>query len=104
MSIAMRVISQKTLREFWGQYPDSKLQLQSWYKTARAAKWKNLNEVRQAYPSADGVPSKGHDTLTVFNICGGTYRLIVRIRYDYELVNVRCVLTHAEYDKENWKE
>jgi len=40
----------------------------------------------------------------VFNISGNRYRLITRIRYDYQLVNIRVVLTHAEYDKETWKE
>ena len=42
--------------------------------------------------------------LTVFNVCGNKYRLIARIRYDYQLVNVRAVLTHKEYSEGNWKE
>jgi len=40
----------------------------------------------------------------VFNICGNKYRLITRIRYDWGLLNIRCVLTHAEYDRDAWKE
>lgn len=44
------------------------------------------------------------ETLTVFNIGDNKYRLIARIRYDYRLVNVRVVLTHAEYDKNTWME
>jgi mRNA interferase HigB len=43
-------------------------------------------------------------TLTVFNICGNKYRLVTRIRYDWQLINVRCVLTHVEYDRGKWKE
>lgn len=31
-------------------------------------------------------------------------RFVARIRYDYRLVNIRTVLTHAEYDKGTWKE
>ena len=42
--------------------------------------------------------------LTVFNIGGNKYRLITRIRYDYQLLNIRGVLTHSEYDKQKWKE
>jgi len=32
------------------------------------------------------------------------YRLVARIRYDYQLVNVRAILTHREYDEGQWKE
>ena len=60
--------------------------------------------MRATFPHADGVESDGGDTLTVFNIGGNKYRLIARIRYDYQLVNVRFVLTHAEYDQGDWKE
>jgi mRNA interferase HigB len=40
----------------------------------------------------------------VFNIKGNSYRLVVRIRYDYQLINVRAVLTHAAYDRGQWKD
>ena len=39
----------------------------------------------------------------MFNIAGNKYRLVARIRYDYQLINIRAVLTHAEYDAEKWK-
>lgn len=100
----MRVISLEPLREFWTVHPDAEIPLRLWYRTARAALWRNLNEVRRTYPHADAVRTAGGDTLTVFNVCGNRYRLIVRIRYDFGLVNVRHVLTHAEYDRGRWKE
>lgn len=56
------------------------------------------------YPHADGVLTAAGEQLTVFNIGGNKYRLIARIRYDYQLVNIRVVLTHAEYDRGKWKE
>ncbi|MGB3672294.1 MAG: type II toxin-antitoxin system HigB family toxin [Phormidesmis sp.] len=31
------------------------------------------------------------------------YRLISRVDYKYKKVFIRAVLTHAEYDKEDWK-
>jgi len=75
-----------------------------WYKTAILADWRSLQDVRCTYPHADGVRTEGGETLTVFNIKGNKYRLIASIRYDYQLVNVRCVMTHAEYDEADWKE
>jgi mRNA interferase HigB len=99
----MRVISLKLLRDFWQRYPAAERPLRHWYKSALQADWQNLQDVRQQYPHADGITST-NETLTVFNIGGNKYRLIARIRYDYQLVNVRAVLTHREYDAGAWKE
>jgi mRNA interferase HigB len=100
----MRVISLRLLREFWNRHGDAEKPLRLWYKTATNATWSNLQEVRQAYTHADGVKTKSGDTLTVFNIGGNKFRLIARVRYDYQLINVRAVLTHEEYDEGKWKE
>ncbi len=99
----MRVISLKLLREFWTKYPDAEQPLRHWYKNATQSTWRNLHEVRQTYPHADAIAG-ADETLTVFNIGGNKYRLIVRIRYDYQLVNIRAVMTHPEYDEGNWRE
>lgn len=77
--------------------------LREWYKLAQHADWSSLQDVRADLPSADGVKTKPDEVLTVFNIGGNKYRLITRIRYDYQLINIREVLTHAEYDKDLWK-
>ncbi len=100
----VRVIGLKPLRAFWERYPDAELPLRQWYKTAMHAQWANLTDVRQDYPHADGVAMRSGETMTVINIGGNKYRLIARVRYDYQLVNVREVLTHPEYDEGKWKE
>jgi mRNA interferase HigB len=103
-NVDVRVISLKRLREFWELHPDAKMPLRAWYKLVLNAEWKNLHDARATFPHADGVRTESGETLTVFNIAGNKYRLIARIRYDYQLVNIRAVLTHAEYDHERWKE
>jgi mRNA interferase HigB len=100
----MRVISLKLLRDFWRRFPDAERPLRQWYKTAVEANWNSLHDARHAYPHADGVPVESGEALTVFNIGGNKYRLIARIRYDYQLINVRAVLTHREYDQGAWRE
>lgn len=100
----MRVISLKPLRAFWERHSDAQRPLRQWYKTVTHAQWGSLKDAQQDYPHADGVRTAGGDTLTVFNIGGNKYRLIARIRYDYQLVNVRDVLTHDAYDEGKWKE
>ena len=43
------------------------------------------------------------DNRVVFNIKGNHYRLVVKINYDYQIMWIRFIGTHAEYDKINAK-
>lgn len=91
----MRVIAKKKLREFWEIHSDCEQQLKSWYSETCKAEWKSHNEIKMDYPSAS-ILNKNR---VVFNIKGNTYRLIVKINFDYEMVWIRFIGTHAEYDK-----
>ena len=93
----LRVIAKKILRDFWGKHSDSQQQLKAWFQEASKAKWKNPNEVKTEYPSASILP----DNRIVFNIKGNNYRLIVKVNYDYQILWIRFIGTHAEYDKVN---
>lgn len=35
----------------------------------------------------------------VFNIKGNTYRLVIAVKYEFQIAYIRFVETHAEYDK-----
>jgi len=94
----MRIISKRSLRAFWGEHPRSHVALEDWYKVARQAEWEKFADVRETFGSADQVGK-----FTVFNIGGNNYRLIAVIHFNRGIVFVRHVLTHAEYDKGNWK-
>jgi mRNA interferase HigB len=59
---------------------------------------RTLEEVRQSHGSAEAVGN-----FTVFNIKGNAYRLIVGIDYEIGTIYFKYFLTHAEYDKEKWK-
>lgn len=93
----MRVIAKKILRDFWERHSDSEQQLKSWFQEASNANWKNPNQVKKEYPSASIL----EDNRMVFNIKGNKYRLIVKINFDYKMVWIRFIGTHAEYDKIN---
>ena len=94
----MRIISKKTLQVFWEEYPTAQNPLQGWFTRVKNARWHNFAELRSDFPSADLV-----GRLTVFNIGGGNYRLIARVEYKLQQIYIRHVLTHAEYDKGQWK-
>lgn len=91
----MRVIAKKTLRDFWGKYPDCEQQLKAWYQEAEDAIWKGPNDIKRDYPSASIIA----DNRIVFNIKGNHYRLIVKINYSYGMVWIRFIGTHRQYDQ-----
>ena len=91
----VRIISKKILREFWAKHSDSEQQLKSWYQETNGVEWKSPKQIKKEYPNASFLV----DNRVVFNIKGNKYRLIVKINYDYKIVWVRFIGTHAEYDK-----
>ena len=90
----MRVIAKRTLREFWTRYSDCEQQLKSWYQEAEKNEWRNAHEIKREYPSASVLG----DNRVVFNIKGNKYRLIVRINFQYQIMWIRFIGTHKEYD------
>jgi len=99
-----RVISVKRLRRFWQKHTDAEEPLRRWYRTALKASWRNLQDVRRDYSHADAVIVASGRPVTVFNIAGNKYRLIVDILYRVQVIYVCAVLTHAEYSKNRWKD
>ena len=94
----LHVISRPILRQFSNLHADATSALVNWYRIASKARWSNLTDVQAIFPSAESV-----DNFTVFDIKGNRYRLIVDINYERQLVFIKYVLTHAEYDKDRWK-
>ena len=91
----MRVIAKKILRDFWEKHADCEQQLKAWFRETEKTQWENINNIKAEYPSASILSSNR----IVFNIKGNNYRLIVKINYDYGMVWIRFIGTHAEYDK-----
>ncbi|MCD4747110.1 MAG: type II toxin-antitoxin system HigB family toxin [Bacteroidales bacterium] len=97
----MRIIAFRTLREFWkkSEYSDSEKSLRSWYHDTKSADWKNSNELKQQYKNAS-IVGEGR---VVFNINGNTYRLVISIDYKFQVIFIRFIGTHKQYDKINAK-
>lgn len=92
----MRIIAFRTLREFWEktEYADSETSLRSWYYDVKSVDWKNPNELKQQYKNAS-IVGEGR---VVFNIKGNTYRLVVSIDYEFQVIFIRFIGTHKQYD------
>ena len=91
----MRVISRKTLIDYWAEKPRAEQPLKSWYAEAKEADWKDPHDVKAQYGNSSIV---GNNRV-VFNIAGNTFRLVVAIHYYRGIVFIRFVGTHEEYDQ-----
>ena len=90
----MRVIAVSTLKAFWERFPDAEQPLKAWYEEVSKANWMQPADIKAQYRSASVLKKRR----VVFNIKGNDYRLIVAIAYRLQVVYVKFVGTHKEYD------
>ncbi len=90
----MRVIAVATLRAFWKSHPDAEQGLKAWYQEATNAAWTQPADVKAQFRNASVLKNRR----VVFNIKGNDYRLVVAVAYKLQVVYVKFVGTHAEYD------
>ena len=76
---------------------DARGPLEAWVAHVRNARWTRNTDIRGLSASATFVGNRR----VVFNIKGNRYRLDVQVDYLRQIVLVKRIGTHAEYDK--WK-
>jgi mRNA interferase HigB len=99
----MRVIKRGPLVEFGGKWPLAVKPLDFWYRIALRADWRNFTDVKRSFGQTDQVRVASGNSVAVFDIGGNKFRLIARISYEKRKIYVLRVLTHKEYDKNQWK-
>jgi mRNA interferase HigB len=93
----MRIIARSTLKSFWERsrrHADAREPLLAWYRHVAHARWKPPTDIKADLRTAS-VLKHGR---VVFNIAGNKYRVVVRINYPYQVVCIRFVGTHLQYD------
>ena len=90
----MRIIAERTIREYYEKNPQSKTELQDWVNVVKKAKWRNFADIKATYNSADYIGRQHY----VFNIKGNDYRMVVVIKFIPQFVLIRFIGTHKEYD------
>lgn len=93
------IIARKTLLAYCNLYPKAKNALLEWYNEMLLYDFKNFQELKSIYGNASLVG----DDRVVFNIMGNHFRLVVRIVFDYKVIQIKWFGTHAEYDLINVK-
>ena len=69
-----------------------------WRRVIEKNDFSNWSQLKNAFNSVDKV-----EDLVVFDIGGNKFRLVAYIRFEKQIVYIKAVLTHAEYDKGAWK-
>jgi len=94
----MRIIALSTLKAFWENSPenhDAKEPALAWYHYCRHVDWHSPAEVKRDFRNASIL--KGGRV--VFNIAGNKYRLVVWINYASQIIYIRFIGTHEQYDR-----
>ena len=94
----MRLISNSALRTFIAAHPQAEGPLQGWRRVIEKNRFTHWAELKAAFNTVDKVGE-----LAVFDIGGNKYRLIAYIRFEAQVVYIKAVLTHRDYDKGAWK-
>jgi len=99
----MRIIKASAIREYAAKHPSARTSLAAWLVAASRSRWKSILDVRRTYPHADAVLTDNGNTVTIFNIAGNHFRLVVAIHYNTQRIYIREFMTHAQYDSQAWK-
>lgn len=91
----MRVFNRSTVTTFGDAHADAREQMLAWYAEVEKASWSGPEDVERAYPSASIV----NDERIVFNIKGNKYRVVVAVKFQFHVVYIKFIGTHAEYDE-----
>jgi len=102
----VRVIARSTLIDFVKNRVDFRLRkavkavLDVWHSEVSKATWSNSSELKQQYRSASIVSAER----VVFNIKGNDFGLVVAISYTCQVLLIKWLGTHREYDQIDAKE
>ena len=94
----MRIISNSALRAFPMRHTLADEPLQGWRRVIEKNSFANWMALKKAFNTVDKVGD-----LAVFDIGGNKYRLIAYIRFEKQIIYIKAVLTHTNYDKGAWK-
>lgn len=91
----LHVIGREVLERFISAQTDARSAVDAWLREALSATWRSPADIKARYASASFLA----DNRVVFNLKGNKYRLDTQIAYRTQVVLVRRIGTHADYDR-----
>jgi mRNA interferase HigB len=93
----MKVLGLAALHKFCANHADCGEQIQAWIAEAREARWNTPSDIKERYMNVSFLA----DNRVIFNIKGNSYRMDTKVYYERQIVIVKRIGTHSEYNK--WK-
>lgn len=90
----MKILNKKILDSFVSKHSDVRIALERFTNIIEEADWKSHSDLKRDFPSADYVCNKRY----VFNIKGNKYRIVVLIIFISDLLIVKYIGKHSDYD------
>lgn len=90
----MILVGKRALAEFARKHASARDAIAAWTLEVESASWRTTMDIKARYASASFVG----ENRVVFNIKGNQFRLDVQVNYSTQVVFVRRIGTHAEYD------
>lgn len=91
----MKLIGRDILSDFGKKHAEVRDQIEAWTSEIETAEWQTPLELRERYPRATYIK----EGRWVFDIKGNEYRIDARVNFQYQIVRVLRMGTHADYDK-----
>ena len=91
----MKVLRTDLIEEFGKKHADARSASSAWLQEVCEAEWEKPADIKQGFPTASFLPNR----VVVFNIKGNDYRLVAAIDYEGQILFIKWLGTHAEYDK-----
>jgi mRNA interferase HigB len=90
----MTLVGKRLLTEFARSHASARGAIAAWTSEVEAASWRTSLDVKARFRSVSFI---GSDRI-VFNLKGNHFRLDAQLSYSAQIVLVRRIGTHAEYD------
>ncbi len=91
----MLIVYLEKLNAFAKNHANARKSIATWVSTTEEAVWKSKQDVLRDFPKAKMIANNR----TRFEIVHNTYRLIALIDYEDQIIEVRFIGTHNEYDR-----
>jgi mRNA interferase HigB len=91
----VRVVGRVKLERFIAAHSDGASAVEAWLRETLSATWRTPADIKARYAGASFLANNR----VIFNLKGNSYRLDTQIAYRTQIVVVKRIGTHAEYDR-----
>ncbi len=96
----MYILGKSIIEEFKRKHANSRKALDRWVKLVEGANFDSPRDLKQMF----GVNVDFVGRQTIFDVGGNKIRAITKVAFGQRIILITHVLSHAEYDRDRWKE